>query len=77
MLERKNKAILSLNLKKLANRVDAFLCVVFLNIALMLFCKRVLKQREGIPRYGKSTNNSFLGKVCSTFSVQITYLKIF
>ena len=77
MLERKHKAILSLNLKKLANRVDAFLCVDFLNIAIDAFCKRVLKQRGGIRRYGKTTNNSFLGKVCSTFSVQITYLKIF
>ena len=31
----------------------------------MLSCNRVLKQREDIPRYGKITNNSFLGTVCS------------
>ena len=35
----------------------------------MLFGKRILKQREDIPRYGKIINNSFLGTVCSvTFS---------
>ena len=32
----------------------------------MLFCKHVLEQREDIPRYGKTINNSFLGTVCST-----------
>ena len=31
----------------------------------MLSCKRVLKQREDIPRYGNTINNSFLGTVCS------------
>ena len=31
----------------------------------MPFCKRVLKQREDIPRYGNTINNSFLGTVCS------------
>ena len=32
---------------------------------LMLFCKRVLKQREYLPRYGNTINNSFLGTVGS------------
>ena len=32
---------------------------------LMLFCKRVLKHGEDIPRYRKTINNSFLGTVCS------------
>ena len=32
----------------------------------MLSCKRVLKQREDIPRYGNTINNSFLGTVCSS-----------
>ena len=27
-------------------------------------CKHVLKQREDIPRYDKTINNSFLGTVC-------------
>ena len=31
----------------------------------MLFCKRVHKRREDIPRHGKTINNSFLGTVCS------------
>ena len=31
----------------------------------MLFCKHVLKQREGIPTYGKTINNSFLGTIWS------------
>ena len=57
MLERKHKAILSLNLKKLANRVDDLKMILILQnemLLLMLFCKRVLKQREDIPRYGKA-----------------------
>ena len=67
MLERKHKGILSLNLKKLANRVDDLKMILILQnemLLLMLFCKRVLKQREDIPRYGKTINNSFLGTVC-------------
>ena len=32
----------------------------------MHLCKRVLKQREDILRYGKTINNSFLGTVCSS-----------
>ena len=31
----------------------------------MLFCKRVIKQREDILKYGKTIDNSFLGTVCS------------
>ena len=31
----------------------------------MPFCKRVLKQREDIPRCGNTINNSFLGTACS------------
>ena len=68
MLERKHKGILSLNLKKLANRVDDLKMILILQnemLLLMLFCKRVLKQREDIPRYGKTINNSFLGTVSS------------
>ena len=34
-------------------------------LLLRLFCKRVLKQRENIRRYGKTINNTFLGTVCS------------
>ena len=67
MLQRKHKSILSLNLKKLANRVDDLKIILILQnemLLLMLFCKRVLKHREDIPRYGKTINNSFLGTVC-------------
>ena len=68
MLDCKHKSILSLNLKKLASRVDDLKITLILQnetLLLMLFCKRVLKQREDIPRYGKTINNSFLGTVCS------------
>ena len=54
MLERKHKAILSLNIKKLASHVDDLKIILILQnkmLLLMLFCKRVLKQREDIPRY--------------------------
>ena len=34
-------------------------------LLLRLFCKRVLKQRENIRRYGKTINNTFLRTVCS------------
>ena len=63
MLERKHKGILSLNLKKLANRVDDLKIILILQnemLLLMLFCKRVLKQREDIPRYGETIKNSFM-----------------
>ena len=68
MLERKHKGVLSLNLKKLASRFDDLKIILILQnemLLLMLFCKRVLKQREGIPRYGNTINNSFLETVCS------------
>ena len=68
MLERKHKGILSLNLKKLASRVDDLKITLILQnemLLLMLFCKHVLKQREDIPRYGKTIHNSFLGTVYS------------
>ena len=45
MLERKHKSILSLNLKKLARRVDDLKLISILQneiLILMLFCKRVL-----------------------------------
>ena len=77
MLERKHKGVLSLNLKKLASRFDDLKIILILQnemLLLMLFCKRVLKQREGIPRYGNTINNSFLKTI---FSVKIAYLKIF
>ena len=64
MLEHKHEGILSLNLKKLASRVDDLKITSILQnvmLLLMLFCKRVLKQREDIPRYGKTVHNSFLG----------------
>ena len=81
MLERKHKGILSLNLKKLANSVDDLKIILILQnemLLLMLFYKRVLKQRKDTPRYGKTINSSFLGTVCSKiFSVKIAYLKIF
>ena len=34
-------------------------------LLLMVFCKRVSKQMEDIPRYGNTKNNSFLETVCS------------
>ena len=68
MLERKHKVFLSLNLKKLDSRFDDLKIILILQnemLLLMLFCKRVLKQREDIPRYGNTINNYFLGTVCS------------
>ena len=68
MLERKQKGVLSLKLKKLASRFDDLKIILILQnemLLLMLFCKRVLKQREGIPRYDSNINNSFLGTGCS------------
>ena len=78
MLERKRKGILSLNLKKLANRVDNLKMILVLPkemLLLMLFCKCVLKQREDIPRYGKTTN--FWERYVLIFSLIIAYLKYF
>ena len=68
MLELKHKGIVSLNLKKLASCVDDLKIILILRnkmLLLMLLCKRVLKQREDIPRYGNTINNSFLGTACS------------
>ena len=62
-----------MNLKKLANPVDGLKMILILQIEillLMLFCKRVLKQREDMPRYGNTINNSFLGTVCSNVSCE-------
>ena len=73
MLERKHKGILSLNLKKLASRFDDLKIILILQnemSLLMLFRKRVLKQRDDIPRYGKTTHNSFLGTECSNIFCQ-------
>ena len=44
MLERKHKGILSLNIKKLANRVDDLKRIIILQnemLLLMLYCKRL------------------------------------
>ena len=68
MLERKQKGILSLNLKELASCVNDLKIVLILQnemLLLMLLCKCVLKKREDIARYGNTINNSFLGTVCS------------
>ena len=68
MLECQHKGILSLNQKVLANRVDDLKLILILQnemLLLMLFCKRVLKQREDVPRYCNPINNSFLGTICS------------
>ena len=62
-----------MNLKKSANPVDGLKKILILQIEillLMLFCKRVLKQREDMPRYGNTINNSFLGTVCSNVSCE-------
>ena len=67
MLERKHQGVLSLNLKKLANCFDDLKIILIWEnemLLLMLFL-HVLKQREVIPRYGNTMNNSFLGAVCS------------
>ena len=64
MLERKHKGILSLNLKKLASRFDDLKIGLILQnemLLLMLLCKRVLKQKKDIPRYGNTINNYFFG----------------
>ena len=69
MLEHKHKAILSWNPKKIASHVDNFKIIIILRNEMLFFmvlCKHVLKQREDIPRYGKTINNSFLETVYST-----------
>ena len=78
MLERKYKGVLSLNLKKLPSRFDDLKIILILQnemLLLMLFCKRVLKQREGITRYASTMNNSFLGTVCSNIFCKNCFFK--
>ena len=80
MLEHKHKGILSLNLKKLPIRADGLKIISILQnemLLLMLLCKRVLKQKDNIPKHGNTINNSFLGTVCSNILCEIAYLKIF
>ena len=81
MLERKHRGVSSLNLKKLPSRVDDLKIILILQnemLLLMLFCKRVLKQREDIPRYDNTKTNSFLGKVWSNiFCKNYTFKSIF
>ena len=57
-----------MNPKKIPNRVDDLKIVLILQneMLLMLFCNCVLKQRKDMPRYGKTTNNFFLGTLCPT-----------
>ena len=53
MSEHKQKGILSLNINKLGNHVDDLKTILILHnemLLLMLFCNRVLKEREDIPR---------------------------
>ena len=79
-LLRKYRGILSLNPKKLADRVDDLKIILILPnemLLLMLFWKRVLKQRDDIPRYGNTQNNTFLGTICSNIFTKNCYLKIF
>ena len=78
MLERKHKGIVSLNLKSLANRIDYLKIILILQnemLLLVLFCNRVLKHKEDIPRYDKTINNSFLGTVCSKIFCENYLLK--
>ena len=78
MLECKHKGVLSSNLKKSASRFDYLKITLLLQnemLLLMLFCKRVLKQREGIPRYGNTINNSFLGTICPSIFCEICLFK--
>ena len=81
MLQRKHKGVLSLNLKKLASHCDDLKITLILQnemLLLMLLSNRVLRQREGIPRYGDTINNYFLGTVCSNiFSENCLFKNIF
>ena len=63
------QGILSFDLKKLTNCFDDLkIVLISLNkmFLLMLFWKRVLEQREDIPRREKTINNSLIGTACST-----------
>ena len=78
MLEHKHKGILFLNLKKLASGIDDLKRSFVLQnemLLLMVFCKRVPKQTEDIPRYGNTISNSFLGTVCSNIFCENGLLK--
>ena len=81
MLEHKHKGILSLDLKRLASHVNDLKIILHLQneiLQLMLLCKRVLKQRDDMPRYGNTISNSFfLEQYVPIFSLKIAYLKIF
>ena len=80
MLERKHKGVLSLNLKKLASRFDDLKIILILQnemLLMMIFRERVLKQRENMPRYGNTINNSFLGTVCSNILCENCLFKEF
>ena len=80
MLERKHKGVLSLNIKKLTSCFDDLKIILILQneiLLLMLFCKRVLKHREGITRYGNTITNYFLGTVCSNIFCENCLSKIF
>ena len=78
MLELKHKGILSLKLKKLTNRVHDLKMILILQnemLLLMLFCKRVFKPRENIPRYVKTINSSFFGTPCLNIFCEICLFK--
>ena len=75
------KGIESLNLKKLHNQF------LYWQITFILHCgkdlltdlyKRFLKFKENVPKYGKTTNNSFLGTVgtiyLGTYSLSKNFL---
>ena len=68
-----------MNLKTLPTCADDLKIILILQtemLILMPFDKRVLKQREDIPRYGKTIlNNSFLGIACSTIFFAYYFFK--
>ena len=75
-----------MNLKKLAYSVDDLKIILILQneiLLFMLFCKRVNKQREGIPKYGNTINNNYFflggggGEYVLIFSAKLAYLEIF
>ena len=75
MLERKHKGILSLNLKKLANRVDDLKIILILQnemLLLMLFCKLVLKQRKTYQDMATVCSNIF----CENCSIKNTFMHL-
>ena len=73
MLERKHKGVLTLNLKKLASRFDDLkIILIFQNemLLMMLFCKHVFKQREGIL-YKFTCGRCYYGETCCHFKVRV------